>query len=213
MFDRTCAQCGATVVLVHAKRATAKRNFCDMDCHTAFKRSGSHEFGIGRSAACKPGARAKIAAVNCSVCSVCFIARGKLLGAVTRGQLVQCSAECKRDHKNAQSRQYWPKAYQRDRDSHFASAQRRRAAQRGATVEYFKNTEIFERDGWACQLCGLPIDRDARKPDPLSVSLDHIVPISLGGAHSRANTQCAHLSCNVRKSNKYEGFQQLSLIA
>jgi 5-methylcytosine-specific restriction endonuclease McrA len=80
-------------------------------------------------------------------------------------------------------------------------------------VEYFKNTEIFERDGWACQLCGLPIDRDARKPDPLSVSLDHIVPISLGGAHSRANTQCAHLSCNVRKSNKYEGFQQLSLIA
>jgi 5-methylcytosine-specific restriction endonuclease McrA len=80
-------------------------------------------------------------------------------------------------------------------------------------VEKFNDTEIFERDGWLCQLCGLPINREARKPHPMSVSLDHIVPISLGGAHSRANTQCAHYGCNVRKNNRYEGFQQLSLIA
>lgn len=33
----------------------------------------------------------------------------------------------------------------------------------------------------------------------MSVSLDHVVPLSQGGAHDPANVQLAHLTCNVRK--------------
>lgn len=82
------------------------------------------------------------------------------------------------------------------------AAQRRRAAKAGATIERFTHAEVFERDGWICQLCGDPTDCTAIFPDPLSPSLDHIVPLSRGGEHSRANTQCAHLSCNIQKGNR-----------
>jgi hypothetical protein len=40
-----------------------------------------------------------------------------------------------------------------------------------------------------------------RHPDRMSVSLDHVVPLSRGGSHSWENVRCAHLSCNVAKGS------------
>lgn len=59
--------------------------------------------------------------------------------------------------------------------------------------------EIYERDGWSCQICGEPIPREARHPEPLSASLDHILPIAAGGGHRTDNVQASHLRCNLRK--------------
>lgn len=81
---------------------------------------------------------------------------------------------------------------------------KRRALQYGAEYERFDKRDIFARDGWACQLCSLPVDRGAKFPHPQSPSLDHIVPLSLGGDHVPSNTQCTHLGCNMRKSNNME---------
>lgn len=58
---------------------------------------------------------------------------------------------------------------------------------------------IYKRDGWTCQLCFEPVDRDA---DPLSdwfPSLDHIVPQShqLIPDHSPSNLRTAHRWCNA----------------
>lgn len=76
----------------------------------------------------------------------------------------------------------------------------RRARKIGAAIgEPFTNSEIFERDGWVCGLCDEPIDRDLRHPEPGSASLDHVLPLSRGGAHSRENVQAAHLGCNLAK--------------
>ncbi|WP_425566396.1 HNH endonuclease [Nonomuraea roseoviolacea] len=75
----------------------------------------------------------------------------------------------------------------------------RRALEYGSAVEAFANVEVFERDGWLCQLCGDPVDREADFPHPLYPTLDHIVPLSKGGEHSRANTQLAHYRCNLMK--------------
>ena len=80
----------------------------------------------------------------------------------------------------------------------------RRARKAGATIERFLNVEIFERDAWICGICDLPVDREASWPDPNMPSLDHIQPLSLGGDHSRANTRCAHLGCNVRRGNRVD---------
>lgn len=80
--------------------------------------------------------------------------------------------------------------------------ERRRALERGATVEKFARAEIFERDGWICHLCGGLIDRDARPRSSKAPSLDHVIPLSLGGEHSRANTKAAHFGCNARKGNR-----------
>jgi 5-methylcytosine-specific restriction endonuclease McrA len=81
-----------------------------------------------------------------------------------------------------------------------ASAARRRARKRGALVEKFDLDEIWQRDGGICWLCEIEIHPDLRFPDPLSVSLDHRIPLSRGGAHSRENCALAHLGCNKRKA-------------
>lgn len=75
----------------------------------------------------------------------------------------------------------------------------RRARERGAFVERFDRHEIFERDDWICGICGDLVDRELRHPDPMAASLDHIIPVSRGGKHSRSNTQCSHWICNMRK--------------
>jgi len=79
----------------------------------------------------------------------------------------------------------------------------RRWAQRRAngSVEKFHRRKIYERDGWACQLCGEPVDRTGLDMY-LRPSLDHIVPLSKGGTHTRANAQCAHWICNSLKGAK-----------
>lgn len=73
-----------------------------------------------------------------------------------------------------------------------------------ATGEPFTSIEIFERDGWHCGICDEPVDRELRYPDPMSASLDHIVPLSKGGGHTRENVRCSHLGCNVRRGNRIE---------
>lgn len=75
----------------------------------------------------------------------------------------------------------------------------RRARQFGVDSERFDSSEIFDRDGWVCGICELPVDPAARWPEPGAVTLDHIVPLARGGAHTRANTQCAHAYCNSVK--------------
>lgn len=78
------------------------------------------------------------------------------------------------------------------------------ALRRGARVpgELIVPVDVFERDGWICGLCDTSVDQSLKWPDPMSVSLDHVIPVSLGGTHSMANLQCAHLFCNVSKGNR-----------
>lgn len=100
--------------------------------------------------------------------------------------------------------------YLADPDTWKRYAQDYRARRRGAHVETFSPVEIFERDRWICGLCGKKIRKSLRHPDPGSPSLDHVVPLSEGGEHSRRNAQASHLGCNLRKGTG--GTQQLSLI-
>jgi HNH endonuclease len=83
------------------------------------------------------------------------------------------------------------------------AASRRRVALKSGVVESFRHDEIFIRDNWICQLCQTPVDRTLTHPHPMSVSLDHIVPVSMGGDHTRSNVQTTHLRCNVRKNARF----------
>jgi hypothetical protein len=70
---------------------------------------------------------------------------------------------------------------------------------RAARTEDVWRSKVYRRDRWCCQLCGDPVDRDAQVPHPLAPTLDHILPLSLGGEHSYGNVQLAHFICNSRK--------------
>lgn len=72
-----------------------------------------------------------------------------------------------------------------------------------AAGERFKKIEIYERDEWMCWICGGEIDSNLTYPDPFYVSLDHAVPLSQGGEHTRANARTAHLRCNIQRGRKF----------
>lgn len=86
------------------------------------------------------------------------------------------------------------------------------ARKRGAaTGEPVLRSQIAERDGWRCGICGRKVNADLTGPHPMSKSLDHIIPLSLGGAHDPANVRLAHLVCNVKRGNRMEPTIQLAL--
>lgn len=80
--------------------------------------------------------------------------------------------------------------------------QQRRARVLNLPAEPVRADVVYQRDGWNCGICTEPVNPDLRYPHPLSASLDHVVPLSRGGHHTYANTQTAHLACNMAKSDK-----------
>lgn len=84
----------------------------------------------------------------------------------------------------------------------WASDAVKRAERAGAlVVEHFDRLEIFERDGWTCYLCVRQTDPEASVFDPASPTVDHVVPLSKGGEHSRSNARTACLGCNSAKQD------------
>lgn len=91
---------------------------------------------------------------------------------------------------------------------------RRRAAKAGGElglkVHY---SEIAERDGWICQLCFVPVEPELAWPQPASGSIDHVVPLSIGGRHDPSNVQLAHLRCNTAKGATPPGGSDALLVS
>lgn len=62
--------------------------------------------------------------------------------------------------------------------------------------------KVMQRDGGICQICGKPVDKNDRQPGRVGnmyPTIDHIVPISRGGAHTWDNVQLSHMICNSIK--------------
>lgn len=81
-------------------------------------------------------------------------------------------------------------------------------------VDPFK---VFDRDGWKCKLCGALTPKNQRGlHNDFSPELDHIKPLSKGGAHSYENTQLLCRRCNQEKTDKWyneeENLQQALLL-
>src|SRR5699024_5326089 len=56
--------------------------------------------------------------------------------------------------------------------------------------------DIYERDGWVCQICNERTSGEYESADPWSPTLDHIVPRSKGGSNDPSNLRLAHAWCN-----------------
>lgn len=80
---------------------------------------------------------------------------------------------------------------------------KRRAIERGVEAESVDPLIVLSRDGWCCRLCGLDAPQELRGTFAHNApELDHIRPLSRGGAHTYANTQCLCRSCNGFKSDR-----------
>ena len=95
-----------------------------------------------------------------------------------------CSDECM--HRS-QKRDYHVKARVKNKDLY---------------ISHINFDDICKRDKCICQICGVSIDMSLKASHPMSVTVDHIMPLSKGGTHEIDNVQLAHRICNIMKSDK-----------
>jgi 5-methylcytosine-specific restriction endonuclease McrA len=86
---------------------------------------------------------------------------------------------------------------QQNPEQYRALAARANTRSRGAPQGKFSGAdlrELLRRQKGRCAICGGRLGS--------RYEIDHIVPVSRGGAHDKANLQIVHRGCNVSKSNK-----------
>ena len=63
--------------------------------------------------------------------------------------------------------------------------------------QFDKNRKKIYATQTICGICGKPVDFSLKFPDPMSPTIDHIIPVAKGGHPSDIdNLQLAHFYCN-----------------
>ena len=75
--------------------------------------------------------------------------------------------------------------------------------QYGGPVSY---DALYRRDCGICQICGMAVHPDKFCDDSWGGTIDHIVPLSIGGEHSMSNCQLSHRICNSLKGTSDDKF-------
>lgn len=204
MADRTCAGCGDELPPNKAKGMP--RKWCSERCRVAYWRTQdldrarvlAADASRRRTAERRAAEGTPIAYRDCVICGAGFVVNLLTAG---RSRIV-CSTTCR-------SRRNW--STPAGKKVRQASKDRRRARKRDAYVADVDRLAIFERDGWRCQLCRKPVRRNAKVPDDMAPTIDHVVPLSEGGTHEPRNCQLACFRCNSLKGNRAAN-DQLRLI-
>lgn len=172
--DAACLYCGCNFKRKRVRlRTGVEAKFCSNWCSRRYKQN-------------------KPLTTKCRVCEKEF---------VVKDNNKTCSDSCRDEarkvfQKSTHLRRRTDPAYLERRRM---AQQRRRARQNSLPSEDFSFSEIYERDGGICQLCGMETDPSCGHNSDLYPTIDHIVPISMGGGHTRGNVQLAHRLCNISK--------------
>jgi 5-methylcytosine-specific restriction endonuclease McrA len=70
--------------------------------------------------------------------------------------------------------------------------------------QYYTRQQLFDRDGYDCYLCNLPVELTANhivgQPGwELYPHIDHVIPLALGGHDTLDNVKITHAKCNMVK--------------
>lgn len=96
-----------------------------------------------------------------------------------------------KDYCSQDCRAWIKEMMKRERDKEYQNAR----------TPSFRRRVYFASSG-TCGICNELIDLRLKWPNPMSYSIDHIVPRSLGGTHGINNLQAAHLQCNAVRGNR-----------
>jgi 5-methylcytosine-specific restriction endonuclease McrA len=198
---RTCPECGIGFFPYPGPTSPLCRS-----CRQAAKRQRDKEGAKRRRAEIRAAAPPRE-----FVCEACGLLDSEAQGINSRRFCRR--SECRTARNTARMQRYFegyaertgkPYVIKRNPETRQRNSAERRARTRGARVGApFTRQYIGERDSWQCALCGQPIDPTLKWPDPMSQSLEHIVPLALGGEHSKDNCTIAHLSCNSRGGTRH----------
>jgi hypothetical protein len=201
----TCIICNR---LFAARRTGRKqRNVCSVECAIERGRRKSRLKATGKEAyssgvvVCQCGrvtvyeTRLKRGMQSCSICSKREARR--------RNSQTIAYKERKHEYRHSEKGKQIAKAAKK----HYGHVKRMAMPGR---VERVELDEIVKRDGGRCQLCGRKVRRWEGKWRKDLATLDHIVPLSRDGEHTKQNIQLACAQCNSWKGAKRQG--QLRLI-
>lgn len=184
-MEKACLTCGNA--LENPRRKTCPGE-CEQERLRELRREYRERKKTGRSR-------------ECSICGGAIPSRP--------GAGLTCPEECGRIRDRERKREY----YHRHRDEYRERARawrkteagrahsareynKRRRLLEGAVQVPWVRSEIAERDGWECYLCGSEIE-----PDDLNI--DHVKPLSLGGDDAPWNVAATHAACNFSKWNSF----------
>jgi len=181
----------------------ANRKYCSAACGTKAKRHAIECDFCGKTfyrASTRPrfcsiacGQKNRRAIETCVGCGAEFPHRGT-------GQNSYCSFDCylRTRGKKRTGRKFGTDVHHR-----------RRAKKAGVPHESVSIEYVYERDGGKCHICGKKVSTGYESPHPMSLSLDHLIPLSRGGGHLLNNVCISHLGCNVGRKTRANGEQLL----
>lgn len=176
-YQRVCRWCGEGY-----PTAKPRQKYCSPECAGLSRQGGPRtragELAVYVAPQVKPeSSRPVFIASACKVCDARFI---------TFRADDYCSSSCRLEFIAGQRRN--------TRDTYHA---RKRGVSNAEAVDRIK---VFEADGYRCHICKHLTDPTTTFPHPRYPTIDHIVPISLGGQHSQENCATACHGCNLRKN-------------
>ena len=191
-----CDRCGTAISVEPNRRQRYVNLYCGKQCREqhqhGFTYASSKEVALyiplpqRRKTERKP---LVFIAGRCAVCCELFV--------TTTARARTCGSQCASALTTARKK---------------ASRYRRRMRLRAARVAPVIPAQIFERDNYLCHLCDMPVVSLARVPTPAAPTLDHVIPLALGGEHSPDNVRTAHFTCNsVRRDMPVEEARRLLL--
>lgn len=151
---------------------------------------------------------------SCLGCGVAFIGSKELKGSR------HCSTACRARHIKAvraaanKRNQGQKRRYESYKIGKRIYKARRKAIAKGRMAERIDPIKVFEEEGWACGICGIPTPPELRGSyEHNAPELDHIIPFSRGGHHLRSNVRCACRACNGLKGGQMDHELEQALAA
>jgi hypothetical protein len=142
---------------------------------------------------CQKCRRKQTPAPQPAICELC--GKSYLPGLRGKGRVPQrfCSLSCAAKSQRAkEGKGDGAAAYARKR-----ARVRARRLRHSSTWDGVTDEQILERDRWMCWICHRKIGKTFKWPHPRSASIDHELPLALGGDDTALNKRAAHLRCNL----------------
>ncbi len=214
---RTCEICAADYRASHAGQRTCGRK-CGANLHAMVRKPRVAKVPVQRPAPTCPQCGTQVARLR-QVCSdACRAARSKQYYLDRKGlaSLDERVVPCRKCGAEVRGTRFKVCPGCRDnaeREAMRRGRRRRKARKRGVASEPYTLAYIAERDHYRCQLCRKPVAMKQVVPHPKAPTIDHILPLALGGEDTKANVQLACFLCNSTKgANASPRGDQLALV-
>lgn len=188
-----CAACGRTFRSPHGNGPATR--FCSKRCAAANKARPTRCWGCGTAVSRVDGHPRKFCSAACRPLP---IGRRPYVPKAHQAKCPWCGVIFETNRARYCSKAHARKAHTR------AHHLRQRGLAKAGLISL---PRIFTRDRGRCGLCGKQVNPRYEPNDRRSATLDHIVPLGLGGLHESRNVQLAHFGCNSAKRTRLCGSQ------